>query len=294
MDINEQIIERYKAEMQKMITDLKKNDNFELKEENKTENIIEPRSQMTNLVSDFPTFEQDTERLNRRIEEILEQNSDVALESDMPANLNETQQPETKITQNQGDLLMSDDEILIDGSMQRQPEMPTEEEMMQNQDLEAPQNPPQAQTQEQMGEMVSRVCIRGGAKAQYSPPANTGPALGTSNQLAPNLNDSATLKVETFAANRAIPVKDALIRVINEETGELVLVLKTNSSGDSGTFSLPAPDRNLSLQPDSVHPFVNYLVDVSADGYIPQNNLNVQLFGGINSSLPINLIPVEI
>ena len=144
-----------------------------------------------------------------------------------------------------------------------------------------------------MQETVSRTCIRGGQKAQYSPPANTGLATGINTGETPPLTDTGTLRIETFTANRAIPIKGAVIRVKNEEENRLVAVFVSNSSGNTQSFTLPTPDRALSETPEAARPFVNYLVDINAEGFTPQTNLPVQMFGGTQSYLPANLIPLN-
>ncbi len=345
----EQMIEKYKSEMQQMIVGLKKPPALSDEREETDANIVDNNSivetqpvnegteQVTpplTSIEDFPSFAADREKLNRRIEEILSQNSDVAREEDMPQNINikPNDSIPSEFNSEQGDLILSSDDIIIDTPQEAsnaqterpkisapmyspepkpvrlslsRPEievMPQQREvsfedmappLSANEQQEQTQNETQNEQDETPGQIVSRVCIRGGAKAQYSPPANTGLALGTNFQAVPPLSDTGTLRVEVFTANRAIPIKNAMIRVRNADNNQLVAVLTTDGSGDTSIFELPTPSRELSLQSGSVHPFVNYLVDIRADGYIPKSDLPVQMFGGIESLLPANMIPLN-
>ena len=322
MYTTDELIEKYKAEMQKMISNSKS-------PESKTEVAPTPMSEpepepqriedsTQEAVEQFPKFVPDSEKLNQRIEEILAENSDVALETDRPENL--FREPPVQNTQ-QGDLVFDGDEILSEfinpiqstpqpepkptirppiytrknppmRPINKQPQSPLIQSRQSEQNT--PQTTPQpTENTEDMQQMVSRTCIRGGQKAQYSPPANTGLALGINTQQTPPLDDTGTLRIETFTANRAIPIGDAVIRVKNEEGNRLVAVFVTDSSGNTQSFTLPTPNRELSETPDAVHPFVNYLVDINAEGFTPQTNLPVQMFGGTESLLPANLIPLN-
>lgn len=338
MSTTEQLIEKYKAEMQKMISNARPQNSLldtspAIKEPPDEMGSIQEETTQPELPSqDFPGFEADKEELTRRIEEILLENSDVAENRDLPSNLQETYPADNIPTEpltGQGDLIMQDDNIVIENlnsldeqqkkqiyppiftpdSSNLRPKFSTAQQpptqppsVIQPREVSFEDMAPPLMQQEQSnendnaetpGQIVSRVCIRGGAKAQYSPPANTGLALGTDGQTVPALSDIGNLRVEVFAANRAIPIANAMIRVRNMDNNELVAVLVTNSSGNTTRFELPAPDRSLSTQPGSVHPFVNYLVDIRADGYIPQSDLRVQMFGGIESILPVNMIPLK-
>lgn len=339
----DELIEKYKAEMQKMISNSKppepksiptpapmpattpnpapiKAPELNLKKEPEPTPMIKEE-----INEQFPKFIPDSEMLNQRIEEILAENSDVAAESDRPANLfRQSAQQNTE----QGDLVFDGDELVSEfmDSLQNRPQSeqkPTirppiftpqrpqmrpvnpqsQPSLIQPRQITqnapqppqpSPQTPPLINEQtENMQQMVSRTCIRGGQKAQYSPPANTGLALGINTGQTPPLDDMGTLRIETYTANRAIPIGDAVIRVKNEETNRLVAVFVTDSSGNTQSFTLPTPDRALSETPDAVHPFVNYLVDINAEGFTPQTNLPVQMFGGTESVLPANLIPLN-
>lgn len=213
---------------------------------------------------EFPVFSNDEEKLDKRIEEILMQNEEVTNREDFPKNITEQQ--------NNINLPLEVEKSFEDFY-----------EQLRDQGV----------SDETAEEIVSRVCIRGGQQANYSPPANTGSRTFESTQPNPDLTSSANFQVEVFAANRAFPIENAIIRIRNAENNSLVGVLTTNENGISENIILAAPSKSLSQTPDVDNPFVNYLADVSAQGYVPQSDLSLQIFGSINTVLPVNLVPVE-
>ena len=262
---------------------------------------------------EFPRFEADSEGLKIRIEEILRQNSDVATSDDYPSPRGERysteesqmqqtpqtmQMPQTTQPQNlpsdpafetplppmqfqSGNDDQSQNEISFESQAPIPSIEPTVPPMM-DADTEANETPQQ---------IVSRTCIRGGARAQYSPPANTGSSrlpIGSEN---PALSGVARLRVETFAANRAYPISNAVIRIKNPNDNSLIAVLVTNEDGLTESVELPAPSAALSQTPEFPDPFFNYNVDIRAEGYTPRENLNAQVFGGIDSLISANLVP---
>lgn len=274
----QELIERYKSEMQKMISNSldEKSAQTEQNTQGTPQIITDSDEQNAGKfpylssqepspprVDEFPEFETDSEGLTRRIEEILRQNSDVITSDDYPKPRYEDGRDENTQTQEATN--------------------PVERPQME-------ENPP-IDPDENPQETVSRVCIRGGAKAQYSPPANTGLALNNDPTQTNALSDNGTLRVEAFAANRAFPIPNAVIRVRNKESGELVAVVTTNEDGTTDSIILPAPNKTLSQTSETRNPYENYLVDIAASGYAAQNDLDVQMFGGIEAILPVNLFP---
>ena len=273
-----ELIERYKSEMQKMISNSSSEKTEEMTQNTQDTPRIITNSDEENAgkfpylssqepspprVEEFPEFETDSEGLTRRIEEILRQNSDVITSDDYP-----------KPRYGDG----------------RDENVPTQEATNPVERPEMNETPP-IDLDENPQETVSRVCIRGGAKAQYSPPANTGLALNNDSAQTNALSDKGTLRVEAFAANRAFPVPNAVIRVRNKESGQLVAVVTTNEDGITESIILPAPSKTLSQTSETNNPYENYLVDIAASGYAGQNDLDVQMFGGIEAILPVNLFP---
>ncbi len=227
----EELIEKYKSEIEQMI----KNRKYIPKEE-----------------PEFPKFEPEENGLSKKIEKILNQNIDVADETDLPG-------------------------------------APYREAVTAQQMIEPIQNEISNQTQEQI---VSETCIRGGQLANFSPPANTGSGLQTSDQT-PLLNSVGTIQIEVSAANRALPIENAMIRIRNADDNSLKAVLITNQNGITDVIELDAPNRSLSQTPAVENPFVDYYADVVAPGFVSRINIPIQMFGSIKSILPVTLIPAE-
>ncbi|MBQ8869681.1 MAG: hypothetical protein IJ027_08270 [Oscillospiraceae bacterium] len=317
-NLTQELIEKYKSEMQKMISNAKSQNE---RNQPQTPPMQAPRPpqppaeiQPRSTAQDFPRFEADSEGLKIRIEEILRQNSDVATSDDYPSPRGESysteesqmqqtpravQIPQPTQPQNlpsdaafetppppmqfqSSNTDQSQNEITFESQAtapSREPSPPmTEEEIQAN---ETPQ------------QTVSRVCIRGGAKAQYSPPANTGSSRLPPESENPALSEIGRLRVETFAANRAYPISNAVIRIKNPDDNSLVAVLVTNQDGLTESVDLPAPSETLSQTPEFPDPFFNYNVDIHAEGYMPRENLNAQMFGGVDSLISANLVPQE-
>ncbi len=242
MQNTQQMIEKYMAEMQKLYDKSKK-----IPTENKSEPELKAEAEAQN------------DEVTKIIDDILNKNIDVSLNSDKP---------------------LLEDELF-------EPSLPTivEAETPPNNELTASEEESISPSQ------ISRSCIRGGALANASFPANTNFRSGEENLTSYPLSDIGTLKIEVFEANRAIPIVDAVVRVKTLTGDEILNVSVTDRNGSIDNIELPAPDRSLSTSPEAVNPYVNYLVDIRTNGYVPQNNLEVQMFGGTLSILSANLIP---
>ncbi len=103
---------------------------------------------------------------------------------------------------------------------------------------------------------------------------------------------TGTLVVTVRASDDAIPVPRSQV-VITSPGGEVLgedLVTAENGSV-SRTFSLPAPDRELSLTPEEAQPYSTYDVRITADGFDTVLVRGVQIFDGEDSRLPVEMIP---
>ena len=107
-------------------------------------------------------------------------------------------------------------------------------------------------------------------------------------------NSTGSLVISVFTASELYPVVGAEV-MISAQTGENTDVLDssaTDRSGRTKTFTLPAPSAAMSQEPTALIPFAEYRVSVKAPDYFDAVIENVQLFGGITTQLPINLIPL--
>ena len=107
-------------------------------------------------------------------------------------------------------------------------------------------------------------------------------------------NSHGYLRIRAFTASEAIPVPNVIIRVYGneEQNGGIDYSVKTERSGLSEIIELPAPDVIYSLAPNSAEQsFATYNVEISAEGFYPKLLSDVNVFSGILSLLPVELVP---
>lgn len=102
------------------------------------------------------------------------------------------------------------------------------------------------------------------------------------------------LKAFVTTARGALPVTNAQVivtRLIDDDE-LLEQVARTDMSGYSPLFTLPAVSGVYSLSPDNVAPFTYYNMYVRADGFYPILLREIPMYGGITAVQPVDLIPV--
>lgn len=107
-------------------------------------------------------------------------------------------------------------------------------------------------------------------------------------------DSSGTLRVRTYTAGGALPVGEAVVRVIgaSEDVRLVSFSSVTDRDGLSDLFILPAPDVGYSLSPSPAEaPYSLYDVEASAPGYFTKRIKGVTVFPGINSIQLINMTP---
>ena len=102
------------------------------------------------------------------------------------------------------------------------------------------------------------------------------------------------LVISVFTASELYPVVNAEVSISaqNGENNDVLDSSVTDRSGRTKTFTLPAPSASMSQEPTVAIPFAEYRVSVKVPNYFDAIVENVQLFGGITTQLPINLIPL--
>ena len=105
--------------------------------------------------------------------------------------------------------------------------------------------------------------------------------------------------VRVTTARGAIPLEGATVTVSDyfdedkKERGNAIYTLKTNSSGLTDKFALPAPPRALSQSPGNGKSYLTYNIAVTKDGYYQQNYINAPVFEGITSIQSADMIPLS-
>lgn len=113
----------------------------------------------------------------------------------------------------------------------------------------------------------------------------------------PNEENNGYLQIRATTARGALPVENAQVYISEtDRDGQNTGVIasgRTDRSGLTEKFSLPAPPRENSESPGIPNPYTKYNVEIYADGYYPIENFDVPVFPGILSVQPAELIPVR-
>ena len=108
------------------------------------------------------------------------------------------------------------------------------------------------------------------------------------------LNSSGSLRIRTYTAGGALPVKGATVRITGaEEDNRLITYsLLTDRDGQTDLVTLPAPSADYSLTPDPAEPpYSVYDLVITAPGYLTKRINGLTVFSGVNSIQLINMIP---
>jgi len=102
------------------------------------------------------------------------------------------------------------------------------------------------------------------------------------------------IRVMTFTAHEAVPVAGASVAVSREKDGsrELVCLSVTDESGRTPAMKVEAVPASLSQEPGDPHPFAAYIVEAAAAGYCRVDGEPVDVFGGEESEVPLELLPL--
>lgn len=103
---------------------------------------------------------------------------------------------------------------------------------------------------------------------------------------------SGTLKITTTMAYDAIPVS-GVSYAIKDKAGKVLYSGITNENGESEIFTLDAPSKAGTLQPNpNTYPYGVYDIWLGKPNYATINIIDVEVFDGIFSVQPVNMIPV--
>ena len=109
----------------------------------------------------------------------------------------------------------------------------------------------------------------------------------------PPTNQTGKLLGVITSFNSLYPVENAKVTVFTGEYENMTVIDTdlTDRSGKTKVFSLPTPDKNLSMAPDlSETPYAVYNMLVESDGFLKNIHLNIPVFSGITSVQRSDLI----
>lgn len=106
---------------------------------------------------------------------------------------------------------------------------------------------------------------------------------------------SGTLRVSVVSSLGRVPVEGAKVTLaLTGDPEAPLMTLTTDSSGQTETVSLPAPEENYSLDPDTeVQPYSEYNLTVTADGYEPVVITGSEILPDRLSLQPVVMNPLE-
>ena len=106
--------------------------------------------------------------------------------------------------------------------------------------------------------------------------------------------DVGILSVRLISARGTIPIVGATVTVFRNtaDGARLYYVGETDENGESPEWALPTLDRDLSLEPGVIAPYVNYAVQANAVGFAAVLNESVSVFGGVKTVQRIAMLPL--
>ena len=109
----------------------------------------------------------------------------------------------------------------------------------------------------------------------------------------PQVGQTGKLLGVITSFNSLYPVENAKVTVFTGEYEDMTVIDTdiTDRSGKTKVFSLPTPDKNLSMAPDLAEtPYAVYNMLVESDGFLKNIHLNIPVFSGITSVQRSDLI----
>lgn len=107
---------------------------------------------------------------------------------------------------------------------------------------------------------------------------------------------TGTLAVRVYTSQAQIPIPNATVTV-SRRSGQgkdtLLAVRVTNESGEISPIAVFTPNALESESPGTVHPFASLDIRVEHPDYELEIIEDVQVFSGVNSLLPVALIPLS-
>lgn len=107
-------------------------------------------------------------------------------------------------------------------------------------------------------------------------------------------SNEGTIKISVVSSIGMVPIEGATVTISYTGDPESPITeLTTDSSGQTPVTGLPAPSRDLSLQPENeTQPYSEYNIEVTAEGYEPVLVSGSEIFAGELSLQPIRMNPL--
>lgn len=108
-----------------------------------------------------------------------------------------------------------------------------------------------------------------------------------------NMTDNGTLQVNVLSRDVFSPIPNALVRITNARSGQMVREqLTTNSSGQTETIELPTPPLEYSMIPQGEQPYAQYDMEITAPGYETLFISGTQMLAGEKAIQNARLTPL--
>ena len=109
----------------------------------------------------------------------------------------------------------------------------------------------------------------------------------------PGDQEEGYLIVQVSALQGAVPIPGADVVVTRDIGNETYLMWydRTDASGRSRKFTLPAPPKAMSEQPSNGVPYALYNIRVAAPGFYTVTNLDSQIFSGETAIAAVDMLP---
>lgn len=111
------------------------------------------------------------------------------------------------------------------------------------------------------------------------------------------LNGNGRLKVQVTYAYGSLPVSNASVSVKSKRNGEIIELYNgvTDNSGIAQDILLPAPGQSHTQDYATKDDFdTTYYVSVFHPGFDPADDRTVQIYNGIETILPVDLVKREV
>lgn len=112
--------------------------------------------------------------------------------------------------------------------------------------------------------------------------------------MAQSVEFYGTLTVRVTAADGALPIMGATVNIIgaDNQNRDYYKTQTTNEDGNTPIIVLPTPSPESTLTPNGFqNGYSSFDVDVYAKDYYRKKIYSVSVFSGIDSSLPVSLVP---